>query len=48
VKNVDELMDDIVDGMIKSDRFEKALNTSINHSLTGKGTALDKLKYVKN
>lgn len=33
--------------LIKDDTFEKAMFTSINHALTGKGTSLDKLKYAK-
>lgn len=28
--------------------FEKALFASVNHAMTGKGTALDKLKYIKH
>ena len=33
VNNVDELMDDIIDGVTKNNRFEKAMNTSINQKL---------------
>lgn len=33
--------------LIKDSTFEKALFASINHAMTGKGTALDKLKFTR-
>lgn len=33
--------------LIKDSTFEKAMFTSINHALTGRGTSLDKLKYTQ-
>ena len=33
--------------LIKDSTFEKAMFTSINHALTGKGTPLDKLRYTR-
>ena len=33
--------------LIKDGTFEKAMFTSINHALTGKGTSLDKLRYTR-
>lgn len=38
---------DLRNQLIKDGTFEKAMFTSINHALTGKGTSLDKLKYVR-
>ena len=33
--------------LISDSTFEKAMFTSINHALTGKGTSLDKLKHAR-
>ena len=33
--------------LIKDNTFEKAVFTSINHALTGKGTPLDKLRHTR-
>jgi len=33
--------------LIKDKKFENALFASLRHAMTGKGTALDKLKYTR-
>ena len=48
VQNAKQLLDEVVNGLIQSSRFEKALFASVHHAMTGKGTALDKLKYIKH
>ena len=48
VQNAKQLLDEVVNGLIQSSRFENAMFASINHALTGKGTSLDKLRYVKH
>ncbi len=39
--------EDFRNALIKDNTFEKAMFTSINHAITGKGTSLDKMKYTR-
>lgn len=47
VQNARELMEDVTDHLIRNNRFEKAMSTMINNSMTGKNP-LEHLKYVKH
>lgn len=38
---------DIINALIESDRFEKAMCAMMNNKMTGKGSSFDKLKYIK-
>ena len=41
-----ENYEDFRNKLIKDNTFENAMFTSINHAITGKGTSLDKLKFI--